>query len=237
MTKKTFHILTLFPDMFEGAFSESMIKRAQKKELIGIKIYDLRKWGIGKHKQVDDTPYGGGPGMVLKVDVIADAIRDIKFKIKNKKLRTTGYELQTILLTPQGKRYDQAKAASLSKSKVTDIILICGHYEGFDERIRNLVDEEISVGDYILTGGEIPAMILVDSITRLISGVLGKKESYESESFENNLLEYPQYTRPEEYEGSKVPKVLLSGDHSKIEKWRKKESFSKTKKRRKDLLR
>jgi len=197
-----FHILTLFPEMFEGPFSESIIKRGIQKGLLEINFYNLRDYGLGKHKQVDDTPYGGGAGMVIKVDVIDKAITDIKLKIKkkiSKSPKTKDHIPKTILLTPQGERLHQSKVKELVNSKITDFILICGHYEGFDERIRNLVDEEISIGDYILTGGEIPAMVLVDSISRLIPGVLGKEASFAEESFENNLLEYPHYTRPEDY--------------------------------------
>jgi tRNA (guanine37-N1)-methyltransferase len=214
--------------MFEGPFSESIIGRAQNKRLLHIKIHNIRDYATDKHKTVDDKPYGGGAGMVMKVDVVDYALRDIKYKLKNSKLKS-------ILLTPQGKIFNQKIAQQLSK--IENLILICGHYEGFDERIRKLVDMEISIGDYILTGGEIPAMGLVDSITRLIPGVLGKEESSKEESFDaKNLLEYPHYTRPEVYEGLKVPKVLLSGDHEKIKSWRERESLKRTKKRRPDLL-
>jgi len=221
--------------MFEGPFSESMIKRALTNGLIDIKIYNLRDWGLGKHKQVDDTPYGGGAGMVMRFDVLSNAISNIQLTIS--KLPKSGVRsLKTILLTPQGEKLDQKKVRSFSSSKFTDFILICGHYEGFDERIRDLVDEELSIGDYVLTGGEIPAMVLVDSISRLIPGVLGKEESHLSETFENNLLEYPHYTRPEKFNGRKVPEILLSGDHKKIEEWRKKEAETRTEKKRPDLL-
>jgi len=231
-SKITFHILTLFPQMFEGPLSESIIRRARDKNLIEIKLYDLRDWGLGKHKQVDDTPYGGGAGMVMKVDVIDEAVNSIKQKIKSKK------DIKIILLTPQGEKLIQKKIRILAKGQSLGrhLILVCGHYEGFDERVRSLVDEEISIGDYILTGGELPAMVLIDAITRLVPGVLGKDDSSEEESFENNLLEYPQYTRPEEYKNMKVPDILLSGDHKKIAEWRKEEAVKKTKAKRKDLL-
>lgn len=242
--------------MFEGVFEESILKRAQKKNLISISIYDLRKWGLGKHKQVDDSPYGGGAGMVMRVDVVDSAISDIKSKIKDpwpgrqkpktqiknakitgSDLRTANRQLQTILLTPQGERLTQKKVRSFAiQARYSNLVLICGHYEGFDERIRELADEEISIGDYILTGGEIPAMVLVDAVSRLIPGVLGREESATFETFEKNLLEYPQYTRPEEYKGKRVPKILLSGDHKKITDWRMKEAIKRTKKRRPDLL-
>lgn len=232
---KRFHILTLFPGMFEGAFSESILKRAQEKGLIWIKTYNLRRWGLGRHKQVDDIPYGGGRGMVMRVDVIDKAISDIKDQILSKP-ESKNQRLMVILLTPQGEKLDQKKVQLLAKSKARDFILVCGHYEGFDERVRSLVDEEISIGDYILTGGEIPAMVLIDSISRLVPGVLGKEDSVVSETFESNLLEYPQYTRPETYKGNKVPEILLSGNHKKIADWRLKEAIKRTKKRRPDLL-
>lgn len=220
-------ILTLFPKMFEGFLNESLISRAQKKNILKIKVWDLRKFATDKHRTVDDSPYGGGPGMVMKVDVIDRALE----KIKSKNLKAKPY---TLLLTPQGKKFDQKMALSLSQ--YSNLILICGHYEGYDERIRQLVDLEISIGDYILTGGEIPAMAVIDAITRLIPGVVGKMQSLKEESFSQGLLEYPQYTRPEEYKGIKVPKVLLSGNHKKIAQWRKTQALKKTKKQRPDLL-
>jgi len=217
-------ILTIFPEMFKGPFDESLLKRAQDKGLVKIKIHNLRHWAKDKHKTVDDKPFGGGPGMVIKVEVIDQALNDLKKK-----------NSKTILLTPQGKAFNQKKAKSLSK--LEHIILICGHYEGVDERIRqNLVDEEISIGDYVLTGGEIPAMVVVDTVVRLIPGVVGKKESLKEESFSKGLLEYPQYTRPAEYKGWKVPEVLVSGNHEEIKKWREKQSKEKTKKQRPDLI-
>ncbi len=220
-------ILTLFPKMFEGFLSESLILRAQKKKILRIKVWDLRKFTTDKHRTVDDSPYGGGPGMVMKVDVIDRALE----KIKSKNLKAKPY---TLLLTPQGKKFDQKSTKKLSKEKY--LILICGHYEGYDERIRQLVDLEISIGDYILTGGEIPAQVVIDAVTRLIPGVVGKEESLKEESFSQRLLEYPQYTRPKEYKEMKVPKVLLSGNHQKIAKWRKQQALKKTKKQRPDLL-
>ena len=219
-------ILTIFPEMFKGPFDESLLKRAQDKGLVKIKIHNLRHWAKDKHKTVDDKPFGGGPGMVIKVEVIDQALNDLKKK-----------NSKTILLTPQGKAFNQKKAKSLSK--LEHIILICGHYEGVDERIRqNLVDEEISIGDYVLTGGEIPAMVVVDTVVRLMPGVVGKEESLEEESFSPpaNGLEYPQYTRPAEYKDWKVPEVLLSGNHKKISQWRKEQAIKKTKKQRPDLI-
>ncbi len=216
------NILTLFPSMFKGPFDESIVKRAQDKGLIEIKIHDLRKWGLGQRRTVDDRPYGGGVGMVMMVEPVFNALNEIKTKYS-----------KVILLTPQGKTFNQEKARELSKEK--EIILLCGHYEGYDERIRNLADEEISIGDYVLTGGEIPAMAITDAVVRLIPKVLEKPQATEFESFSQNLLEYPQYTRPENFKGEKVPPVLLSGNHKEIEKWRKEKSYQKTVKVRPDL--
>lgn len=202
-------ILTLFPNMFTGPFDESMLLAAKKKGLVDIKIHDLRKWAIDKRGSVDDRTYGGGKGMLLRVDVIDNALK--KIKTENSKI---------ILLDAGGNKFTQAKAKELSK--VDHIILIAGHYEGIDHRVHeHLVDETISIGDYVLTGGEIPIMVLVDSVVRLIPGVL-EKEATEIESHSApGVLEYPQYTRPEDYKGWKVPEVLLSGNHAEIEKWRK----------------
>lgn len=225
-----FDIITLFPEMFISPFSESIIKRAQEEGKISIKLHQLRNFATDKHRSVDDTPYGGGKGMVLRVDIIDSAISNVKFLIHSansgqvsKQKRSKKKKIRTILLSPRGKRFNQDKAKQITK--YDNIILICGHYEGFDERVRNLVDEEISIGDFVLTGGEIPAMVIVDAVSRLIPGVLAE-ESPDNESFMgkdekgNYLLEYPQYTRPLEYEGKKVPEVLLSGNHAKIKKWR-----------------
>lgn len=205
----------------------SLLKRALAKKLIKIELRNLRDWGEGVHKSVDQRPYGGGAGMVLRVDIIDKALKSLKLK-KGKRGQTI------ILLTPQGRKFDQALARKLSKNKT--IVLICGRYEGFDERIRDLVDMEISLGDFVLTGGEIPALAVLDTVARLVPGVVGKDESLVNESFSESLLEYPQYTRPEVYKKQRVPKVLLSGHHSKIEQWRKAEALKRTKKRRPDLL-
>ena len=231
-------ILTLFPEMFKGPFGESIVKRAQEKGLVEIKIHNLRDWAIDKRGTVDDKPYGGGVGMVMRVDIIDRAISNLKSQISNLK------KTRTILLDPAGKPFNQKKALTLSK--LDHLILICGHYEGVDQRVSDyLVDEEISIGDYVLTGGELPAMVLVDSVVRLIPGVLEKPAATKTESFSpyaichkpTALLEYPQYTRPENYKGWKVPEVLLSGDHKKIADWRAKKALEKTKKLRPDLLR
>ena len=213
----SFHILTIFPEIFGSYFSESIIGRAQKDGLIEIKIYNLRDWTEDKHKSVDDTPYGGGAGMVMKVDPIYKAIKELRQKTDPKKTKT-------VLMSARGEKWTQKKVQSYSN--LEDIILICGRYEGVDERVRFFIDEEISLGDYVLTGGEIPAMAVVDSVSRLVPGVLGNEASLESESHSiPGQVEYPQYTRPEVFEAEgeqyKVPDVLLSGNHKEIENWRK----------------
>ena len=208
-------IITLFPEMFRGPFEESIVKRAQEKELVEVNIHNLRDWATDKHKTLDDKPYGGGGGMVLMVKPIYEALKDLK--TKNSKV---------VLLTPQGKVFNQKRAQQLSKLK--HLILIAGHYEGFDERIReHLIDEEISIGNYVLTGGELPAMVVIDSIVRLIPGVLGAEESLIDETHsEPGHIKCPVYTRPESFKGWKVPEILLSGNHKEIEKWRKKKARS-----------
>lgn len=224
-----FSVITLFPEMFQGVFASSIIKRARQDQKITINFVNLRDFGIGKHKIVDDTPYGGGVGMVLKVDVVDKAIDYAKAQYPNQKSTV-------ILLDPKGEKYSQTRAEDFSKKE--HIILACGHYEGFDERIRSLVDREISIGDFIMSGGEIPAMIIVESVTRLVTGVLKKDTATTSESFSGKvrILEFPQYTRPHEYKDMKVPDVLLSGDPKKVEEFRNRESQKMTKKRRPDLL-
>lgn len=221
-------ILTLFPGMFRGVFDESMLKIARERGVVEINTRDIRDWTSDRHKTADDKPYGGGPGMVMKVEPIDRALGDLKRK-------DVGGVSITILLTPQGEKFDQALAKKLSKEQ--HIILISGHYEGFDERIRSLVDMEVSVGDYILTCGEIPSMAVCDAIVRLKPGVLGDEECLKQESFELGMLEYPQYTRPSEYKGMKVPEILLSGDPKKIDKWREEKALERTALRRPDLLR
>ena len=215
-------ILTLFPNMFENVFNESIIKRAIDKKLVDIKIHDIRDYTTDKHNRVDDYAFGGGKGMVLMPEPVYNAIEDVKTK-----------DSIVIMMTPQGKTYNQKMAYQFSKQK--HIIILCGHYEGFDERIRSFVDLEISVGDYVLTGGEIPSMIMVDSIVRLVDGVI-ELDSHLYDSFNNNLLDYPVYTKPVEFKNMKVPDVLLSGHHENIRKWRLEQSIKKTKERRPDLL-
>ncbi len=209
-------IITLFPKMFKGPFDESIVKRAQDRKLVRINIHDLREYGFGERKTVDGRPYGGGIGMILMVEPIYKALK--KIKTKNSKV---------ILLTPRGKTFNQQNSIELSKSE--HLIFIAGHYEGYDERITKFIDQEISIGNFILTGGEIPTMAIIDSIVRLIPGVLKKEDATKYESFsEKNLVEYPQFTRPEEFKGLKVPQILLSGNHKEISGWRKKQSEDKT---------
>ena len=215
-------ILTLFPRMFDGFLTESIIKRAIENKKVTINIYDFREYSKDPHGKVDDTPYGGGPGMVLCPQPIFDCIRSIRTD-----------DSFVIMLTPEGKVYNQEMALNLKNKK--HLILLCGHYEGFDERIKSICDMFISVGDFILTGGEIPSMLITDSIVRLLDGVI-EKESLETESFNNKLLDYPTYTKPQVYEGMEVPKVLLSGDHKKIAEYRKQEQIKKTKELRSDLM-
>jgi tRNA (guanine37-N1)-methyltransferase len=221
-----FDIITIFPDMFGPILNESILKRAQDKKKVTISVHDLRgHTDDKKHRKVDDRPFGGGPGMVMMPQPLFDAVKAIKGRRK----------ARVIYTSPAGKPFSQFHAKALTKAK--NLIIICGHYEGIDERVREgLVDEEISVGDYVLTGGELPAMIIVDAVTRLIPGVLGKEESLIHESFEGNLLEGPQYTRPADFRGKKVPDVLLSGNHKTIEIWRKEKALALTKKVRPDLL-
>ena len=219
-------IITLFPEFFDGFTMHSIVGRAIKSGKLEVMTHNLRDYAHDKYKSVDDRPYGGGPGMVLKVDVLHRALTDVRSEI-------SGESVKVILLTPQGQVYNQRTANSLRQEQ--NLILICGHYEGFDDRIRDYVDMEISVGDYVLTGGEIPAMILADSVARLIPGVLGDNASSYDESHSDGFLEYPQYTRPEVYEEKKVPEILLGGNHKKIDEWRSEQSRIRTKIRRPDL--
>lgn len=229
-------ILTLFPEMFDGPFGDSIIKKALDKGIAEIKAHNIRDWAEDKHKMVDDRPYGGGPGMVLMIEPIDLAIQDLKKKAKAKNSRV-------IMMDPAGGTFNQKKAEEL-KENYDHLVLIAGHYKGIDERVRDfLVDEEISVGDYILTGGEIPAMVIADAVVRLLPGTVGKEESLKKESFSDfdtpgipRMLGFVQYTRPEEYKGWKVPEVLLQGNHAEIEKWRINKSLQRTRERRPDLL-
>ena len=220
-----FDVITIFPDIFPPIVNESILKRAQEKKKVRIQIHDLRDYTTDKHRKVDDRPFGGGPGMVMTPQPIFDAVKKIKGR-RNAKV---------ILTCPGGKRLTQKFAQTLRLHK--NLIIICGHYEGIDDRVRDhLVDESISIGDYVLTGGEIPALVLMDCVARLVPGVLGKEESLLAESFEGNLLEYPQYTRPANFRGRKVPDVLLSGHHQDIENWRTVQALARTRKLRPDLM-
>ena len=220
-------ILTLFPEMFQNVLGESMLKIAREKELVSFHLHNIRDFSNDKHRCVDDKPYGGGAGMVMKPEPVFNAVETVE--LLNDAASTK------ILLTPQGETFNQGIADNLSKK--TRLMIICGHYEGFDERIRSGIDAlEISIGDYVLTGGEIPAMVVIDSISRLVPGVLGGDDSLQDESFVNMMLEYPQYTRPAEFRGMKVPEVLKSGHHSKIEEWRIENAILRTQERRPDLL-
>ena len=230
-------ILTLFPKMFENVLNESMLKIARKKKKADVKVHNLRDWTCDTRKTADDKPYGGGSGMILKIEPLYRALVGLlgENRVKNRGMKKgVKKNMKIVLLTPRGKKFNQEMAKKLSKLK--HIIFICGHYGGIDERIRSLVTDEISIGDYIMTGGEIPAMAVLDAVTRLIPGVLGDSASLKHESFEDNLLEYSRYTRPREFEGMKVPEVLLSGNHKAINAWRKKESLKRTKEVRSDLL-
>ncbi|MEW5569433.1 tRNA (guanosine(37)-N1)-methyltransferase TrmD [Rossellomorea marisflavi] len=218
-------VLSLFPSMFEGVFGESILKKAAEKEAVNYQVVNFREFSDNKHKQVDDYPYGGGAGMVLKPQPVFDAVDSLKGDTKPR----------VILMCPQGERYTQAKAEELAQEE--HLIFICGHYEGYDERIReHVVTDEISIGDYVLTGGELGAMVVIDSVVRLIPGVLGNEDSPVLDSFSSGLLEHPHYTRPSDFRGMVVPQPLLSGNHKLIEEWREKESFRRTLERRPDLL-
>ncbi|GEK30272.1 tRNA (guanine-N(1)-)-methyltransferase [Kurthia zopfii] len=219
-------VLSLFPDMFEGVFGSSIMKKAQEKGAVKMEVTDFRAYSENKHNQVDDYPYGGGAGMVLKPEPLFNAVEE---------LVAQGKKPRIILMCPQGERYDQKKAEELAQEE--DLIFLCGHYEGYDERIREfLVTDEISIGDFVLTGGELAAMTVVDSVVRLLPGVLGQEASHVNDSFSTGLLEHPHYTRPADYKGMKVPDVLMSGNHAKIEQWRMEQTIKRTYERRPDLL-
>lgn len=221
------NVMTLFPEIFNSYIGESMMKKAVDNNILAVNIYNIRDFSENKHKKVDDYPFGGGAGMVMTPQPILSTYKHIIEENKLEKPRV-------IYLSPKGKTFTQDMAKSLSKED--NLIFLCGHYEGIDQRVIDMiVTDELSIGDYVLTGGELPALVMIDSISRLIPGVLNKSASYEDETFEGDLLEYPQYTRPREYEGHKVPDVILSGNHQKIDQWRKEESEKLTKERRPDL--
>ncbi|WP_462420490.1 tRNA (guanosine(37)-N1)-methyltransferase TrmD [Salinicoccus sp. Marseille-QA3877] len=217
------HYLTLFPEMYEGVLNSSILKRAKDKGIVDYNMIDFRDYSEDKHNKVDDYPYGGGAGMVLKPEPIFNAMDALE--VENPRV---------VLLCPQGAPFNQKMAEDLSTEE--DIVFICGHYEGYDERIRTLVTDEVSIGDYVLTGGELASMTMTDAIVRLIPNVISNQESHEQDSFSTGMLEHPHYTRPREYRGMKVPEVLLNGDHKKIDEWRYSESLKRTKERRPDLL-
>jgi tRNA (guanine37-N1)-methyltransferase len=217
-------VLTLFPAMFAGPLDESIIKRARKKGLLELQVHDLRQWTHDRHKTVDDRPFGGGPGMLMKPEPIFEAVESLRREAT-----------KVILLSPGGRKFDQAIARELSQQ--TDLLFVTGHYEGFDERVRlALAHDELSIGDYVLTNGALPAMVVIDAVTRLLPGVLGDDESSCDESFSHGLLEYPQYTRPAEFRGMKAPDILVSGNHAEIEKWRREQAKLRTQERRPDLI-
>lgn len=221
-------VLSLFPEMFTGVFNQSIMKRAQEQDKVSMNITDFREFAENKHNKVDDYPYGGGEGLVLMPQPIFDTVDSLTSVEEGQKPRV-------ILLSPQGERYSQKKAEELAEEE--HLMFICGHYEGYDERIRTeLADDELSIGDYVLTGGELAAMAIIDSVVRLLPGVLGNEQSHQNDSFSNGLLEYPQYTRPADFRGLKVPDVLLSGHHAQIETWRRYQSLKRTYFRRVDLL-
>lgn len=218
-------ILTLFPDYFFGPFTVSMVKRAAAKKLVNLRVHDLRKYTTDRHQTADDIPFGGGAGMVMKPEPLVRALSALKRGRKN---------VRTLLMSPQGKPFDHAKALELSKEKA--LLFVCGHYEGLDERVMKWIDEEISLGDFVMTGGEPAAAVLVDSLIRFLPGVVGDLRSVEKDSFFNGLLDYPHYTRPRVFKGMEVPEELLSGNHKRIENWRKKQSLKNTLRKRPDLL-
>jgi len=220
-----FHVITLFPEIFDAPFKSGVIGRAIERGLVAMQAHPLRPFGLGSYKQVDDAPYGGGSGMVMRPEPIAAAIDAVTAQHSG---------LHRILMTPQGRLFNQDRARELSDKP--GLLLVAGRYEGIDERVRSMVDEEISIGDYVLSGGEIPAIVVIEAVARLVAGVLGNPESLEEESFGAGLLEYPQYTRPEEFRGLRVPEILLSGDHAKIRAWRKAEAERRTRERRPDLI-
>ena len=217
-------VLTLFPAMFAGPLDESIVKRARDSGLLDLKIHNLRDWTHDRHKTVDDRPFGGGPGMLLKPEPLFEAIESLKRE-----------KTRVILLSPAGRKFNQAIARELAQME--ELLLVTGHYEGFDERVREgLADDELSIGDYVLTNGALPAMVVIDAVTRLLPGALGDDESSHDESFSHGLLEYPQFTRPADFRGMKVPDVLVSGNHAEIEKWRREQAKLRTKERRPDLM-
>ncbi len=231
----TIDVLTLFPGLFDSFLSHSIVKRAIERKIVTVRVHNLRDFTHDRHKTCDDKPFGGGPGMLMKPEPIFEAAEKIGWKLEVGSWKKKRSKRRFIYMTPQGKRFDQKKAEEFSKA--AELVFLCGRYEGVDQRvIDSLVTDEVSIGDYVLTGGELPAMAVMESVIRLVKGALGREESKEFESFTQNLLEYPQYTRPAVYRGLKVPSVLLSGNHREIELWKRKEAYKRTLKRRPDLL-
>jgi tRNA (guanine37-N1)-methyltransferase len=220
-----FHVLTIFPEMFPSPLSASLLKKAQDKGIVSCTVYDLRDYTADKHRSVDDSPYGGGQGMVMKPEPVVAALESVCRSVSNP---------WRILLSPKGAPLTQAKVAELARRE--SLVLVCGRYEGIDERVGPFIDEELSIGDYIVSGGEVAALVIIDAVARLIPGVVGRQESVEEESFSHGLLEYPHYTRPEEFRGMRVPEILLSGNHASIACWRRRQSLLRTRERRPDLL-
>ncbi len=227
-------ILTIFPDMFKGPMTCSLMNRAIQNKILDVNYIDIRSFTKDKHKKVDDRPFGGGPGMLMQVEPIYLSLKSVGVRKKNRLYKNPYKKPYVIYMSPQGNLLNTKKVKTLSKYE--HLVLLCGHYEGVDERVLNWVDEEISIGDYVLTGGEIPAMVLIDSVARMLPGVVQDKSSVEQDSFYDGMLDYPQYTRPAKFKNFKVPEVLLSGNHLEIEKWRKQQSYERTKNRRPDLL-
>jgi tRNA (guanine37-N1)-methyltransferase len=222
-----FDIVTIFPRMVEAGLAEGVISRGVERGLLDVKVHDLREYTVDRHRSVDDVPYGGGPGMVMKPEPLARAVEDIRAR--------RGDPDTVVLLSPQGRRFTQGEAARMSRLR--HVALLCGRYEGMDERIRTLVaTEELSIGDYVLSGGELPALVIVDAISRLVPGVVGDTRSVEEDSFSRGLLDHPHYTRPSEFSGAKVPEVLMSGHHEQVRRWRKKTAIQRTLERRPELL-
>ncbi len=220
-----FHVITIFPEFFTSPLSVSLLHKAQEKGVVSCTVYNLRDYAVGKHRSTDDTPYGGGPGMVMKPEPVVKALEKVCRSL---------FQPWRILLSPQGVPLTQAKVVELTSRET--LVLVCGRYEGIDERLHTFVDEELSIGDYILSGGETAALVVIDAVARLVPGVVGRQESTVQESFSDGLLEYPQYTRPEEFQGLRVPEVLLSGNHAEIAGWRRRQSLLRTRARRPDLL-